>query len=61
MIYYRKPMHAQGAFNNMDNICPVALGMTSDICSRILSLPLHPYLRTDEIEKIAEIISRTVE
>lgn len=61
MIYYRKPMHIQGAFNNMGNICPVALDVTTDICSRVLSLPLHPYLGSDEIKQIAEIILKTVE
>lgn len=61
MIYYCKPMHMQDAFNNMGNICPVTLDVTTDICSRILSLPLHPYLKSDEIKKIADIISRTAE
>lgn len=59
MIYYGKPMHMQNAFNNMGNICPVALDVMMDICSRVLSLPLHHYIKLDEIIKITEIISRT--
>jgi len=56
MIYYRKPMHSQGAFRDMDHICPVGLEMTDSICRRVLSLPMHPYLQIDEIVRIAEIV-----
>lgn len=42
-IYYKKPLHAQKAFSYLaqgDADFPVA----ADICGRILSLPMHPYL-----------------
>ncbi|MBO5514779.1 MAG: DegT/DnrJ/EryC1/StrS family aminotransferase [Schwartzia sp.] len=42
MIYYRKPMHKQGAFAGTDSVktdCPV----TERLCETVLSLPMHPY------------------
>lgn len=53
MIYYRTPMHMQTAFAGLDNrLCPAA----TSLCSRVLSLPMHPYLT----EKDAETISTAI-
>lgn len=60
MIYYGKPMHEQEAFGGFNNTCPVELCTTKDICGRVLSLPLHPYLGTDEIKKIVKIIKKAI-
>lgn len=52
MIYYAKGMHQQKAlsrYSNMNNSYP----MTEDVCSRCLSLPMHPYLKEEEIDYIA--------
>ena len=57
MIYYKKPMHMQGAFNGDDNRC-VECNITESVCDRILALPMHPYLKEDEVVKVAEIIKR---
>jgi len=59
MIYYPKPMHLQKAFADLKvyQECPV----TEKLCKTVLSLPLHPYLETDEIQLIAnEIINYLV-
>jgi dTDP-4-amino-4,6-dideoxygalactose transaminase len=60
MIYYRKPMHCQGAFQSMEHICPISIEVTTDICQRVLALPMHPYLQLKDIEKIADIIINTI-
>lgn len=60
MIYYRKPMHEQGAFKGMEHTVPVTLDTTIDACHRVLSLPMHPYLETDSIDKIVAVIKNTV-
>lgn len=60
MIYYRKPMHTQGAFEGMEHTQPVSLNRTTDACQRVLSLPMHPYLETDTIDEIADIIKKTL-
>lgn len=61
MIYYHKPMHVQKAFRNLQNTCNVDLCTSSDICQRVLSLPIHPYLRTSEIEKCISVINEIVD
>lgn len=53
MIFYPKPLHKQKAFENLPQArCPV----TEELCGRVLSLPMHPYLREDTVEQIAKII-----
>lgn len=61
MIYYSKPMHAQMAFVDCRNSCPVDLGVTSSLCQRVLSLPLHPYLEADAMEEIVNTIHAVVQ
>jgi len=56
MIYYRRPMHMQKAFNGIEHTCPVRLEVTTSICKKILSLPMHPYLEIDEIREIVDIV-----
>ena len=52
MIYYPTPMHAQTAFAAMPSRqCPKA----TELCSRVLALPLHPYM-TDEPDKVVEAV-----
>ena len=62
MVYYPKPMHLQTAFcslsfraepRNLD-FCPVA----TSLCSRVLSLPLHPYLTEEQIDTVCTSIRK---
>ncbi len=51
MIYYIKPMHQQGAFENTDSAnadCPV----TEKLCATVLSLPMHPYLTKEDVSEV---------
>ena len=56
IIYYRTPMHLQTAFSSyrvqQRNLCPTA----TSLCSRVLSLPMHPYLAGKDIEAICKAI-----
>lgn len=55
MIYYSKTMHNQTAFkdiNNSDDDYPVSI----DLCNKVLSLPMHPYLKESDIELVATSI-----
>lgn len=60
MIYYVKPMHEQPAFASMikglaeNNMC---FKNTEWLCKRVLSLPMHPYLKKDEVELVCNEIS----
>ena len=56
MIYYPTPMHAQTAFAALPcRECPTA----SDLCTRVLALPLHPYM-TDEPDRVVAAIIATL-
>ena len=59
MIYYIKPMHLQGAFENTDSAvadCPV----TERLCKTVLSLPMHPYLTKEEVQVVAENLKKAI-
>lgn len=57
MIYYSKPMSQQKAFNNM--CCKfVDLSVTERICKRVLSLPLHPYMSSNEQDNVINVIEQ---
>lgn len=55
MVYYPTPMHSQTAYKNLgisDADCPVS----AKLCDTVLSLPMHPYITSDEINKVCESI-----
>jgi dTDP-4-amino-4,6-dideoxygalactose transaminase len=61
MVYYPKPMHAQTAFNHAQ--CTVHnLQLACDdyvanrLCATVLSLPMHPYLETADIEHVCSVL-----
>ena len=65
MVYYPKPLHRQVAFADPhvglrppqdDKVCPVA----TSLCERVLSLPLHPYMTPDEVERVCDSIHRVL-
>ncbi|MFH0889585.1 MAG: DegT/DnrJ/EryC1/StrS aminotransferase family protein [Candidatus Aenigmatarchaeota archaeon] len=53
-IYYPSPLHSQKAFSS-DSECPV----TDKLCKKVLSLPVHPSLTEDDIQKIAETVRKS--
>lgn len=55
MVYYAKPMHHQGAFAKTRSAqadCPV----TERLCETVLSLPLHPYMTEQQVQKISDAV-----
>jgi len=59
MIYYPKPLHQQKVYANpgyRESDFPVS----EQISHRILSLPMHPYLKDDQIRIIAGVINKFV-
>lgn len=60
MIYYVKPMHKQCAFTELeyDNH---EFEVTNELCDTVLSLPMHPYLSEEEINKVCNIIIGAIE
>ena len=65
MIYYPKPMHKQLAFGlaTADGACEYGFdcSTTESLCDTVLSLPMHPYLKEEEIRKVAEVVRKIVE
>ena len=55
MVYYPKAMHEQGAFRNMP--CTVIdLSVTTELCKRVLALPMHPYLEEEEQQLVVDTV-----
>lgn len=55
MIYYVKPMHKQAAFNEL-NYDDNDYEITNKLCDTVLSLPMHPYLREEDINWVSKSI-----
>lgn len=59
MVYYPKPMHKQTAFHNSCitvNDCQ----KTENLCNQVLSLPMGPYLRNDDIQYISSVLEKSI-
>lgn len=72
MIYYKKPMHKQTAFEGLaigegiygpESNLPEEIDCpnTTSICDRCVSLPMSAYVKEEEVKKIVDIIKNTVE
>ncbi|SDM56403.1 DegT/DnrJ/EryC1/StrS family aminotransferase [Sediminibacillus halophilus] len=55
MIYYVKPMHRQQAFSNQIHK-EEDFRVTNELCDTVLSLPMHPYLKEEEVEEVCSVI-----
>ena len=58
MVYYPKPMHLQSAFSSVipgeaKDPCPVA----TSLCTRVLSLPIHPYITDEDIDTVCKAVT----
>lgn len=59
MVYYIKPMHLQDAFAGTDSAvaeCPV----TENLCRKVLSIPMHPYMTAEQVRKIVEELAKLI-
>ena len=57
VIYYVKPLHLQAAYEQYPRT-PSGLTLSEELPSRILCLPMHPYLSADDQDRIIETIVR---
>ena len=55
MVYYPKAMHQQTAYKKYNND-KNSLQITEDLCNKVISLPLHPYLDNNQVLYIANKI-----
>lgn len=55
MVYYIKPMHKQIAFSHLDHD-DSDFEVTNKLCDIVLSLPMHPYLSEEDVDKVCDAI-----
>ncbi|GAB3693608.1 DegT/DnrJ/EryC1/StrS family aminotransferase [Spirosoma flavus] len=56
MVYYPIPLHQQKAYQNIGRVVG-DLNVTQDLCSRVLSLPIHTELSVSQIEYITDAVN----
>lgn len=59
MVYYPKPLHKQQAFAGLSYSDDDYLN-SLQLCDTVLSLPMHPYLKDDEMMRVVEVIKRYI-
>ncbi len=55
MVYYPRGLHQQAAYGWM-NLSDELFPNTIEATKRVLSLPMHPYLEQDTVDKIIDVI-----
>jgi dTDP-4-amino-4,6-dideoxygalactose transaminase len=55
VIYYRIPLHLQKAYAGL-GYAKGEFPVSEDFSSRVFSLPMHPYLKEEDIDKICDVI-----
>jgi dTDP-4-amino-4,6-dideoxygalactose transaminase len=55
LIHYPTPVHGHPPYRRLA-AGPVSLSVSERLCERILSLPIYPELRDDEVERVAEAL-----
>lgn len=56
-IYYPKPMHQQRAFDGQD-FDDQDFKTTSELCKTVLSLPMHPYLTDEDVNRVVDVLNQ---
>lgn len=59
-VYYRKPMHMQGAFEK-NIVTELDFRITEKICNCCLSLPMHAYLEERDIRTVSDMVLQSME
>jgi dTDP-4-amino-4,6-dideoxygalactose transaminase len=57
MVHYPVPVHLQPGFGKLCRVAPGGLEHTERLANEVLSLPLYPELRDDEIETVVEALT----
>ena len=59
MVYYERPLHLQKALAYLGGK-PGDFPVSEYLSSHVLSLPMHPYLKREEVEPAARYVNRFV-
>ena len=60
MVYYPKPMHKQEAFAGQA-YDDSEFANTIQLCDTVLSLPMHPYLKDEDLDEVVAVIQQFFE
>lgn len=60
MVYYPKPLHQQTAYKMHPTATGGALAVCEDLATRVFSLPMHPYLSNEEVDRIIAAVRAAV-
>lgn len=55
IVYYAKPMHKQTAFAYLP-FDEQDFSVTNELCYRVLSLPMHPYMKDADVQLVSKVI-----
>jgi dTDP-4-amino-4,6-dideoxygalactose transaminase len=55
LVHYPTPVHLHPPYRRLGD-GPVPLTVSEHLCAHILSLPMYPELRDDEVERVAEAL-----
>lgn len=58
-VYYPIPIHLSTAYKGL-GYAPGDLPVTENLSKRVFSLPMHPYLPENDIEKIADVVKGAI-
>lgn len=59
MIYYPIPLHQQTAYKNL-GYGDTCLPYCESVAKRVFSLPMHPYLKEEEVKQICETLKSVI-
>ncbi len=59
MVYYSKALHCQSAFERLTEKYQ-GCNNSMELCEEVLSLPMHPYIVSNDIDKICDIVKRVL-
>ena len=59
MIYYPIPLHLQTAYKSL-GIKPGSLPVAERAAQEVLSLPMYPELKEDQIAQVAEAVKKAL-
>jgi len=59
VVYYPVPCHLAGAFKEL-GYSKGDFPISENLASRIMSLPMHPYLETEQVQKITSVIKQAL-
>lgn len=59
-VYYPIPMHRQTAYRNYP-VVPGGLPVSDRLAEKVLSLPMHPYMKTEEQQRIIAVVREVLD